>query len=99
MEGTSLVPILHDPLATVKSAAFTQVKRRNNAGRSVRTDRYRYTEWTGEGAGVELYDEEKDPGEFKNLTSDPRYAQTISDLKNLLPRPATQPAIPAASKP
>ncbi|HET8654281.1 MAG TPA: sulfatase [Longimicrobiaceae bacterium] len=53
-------------------------------GRSVRTDRWRYTEWDGGRRGVELYDELNDPGETKNLASDPRYASTAAELKKLL---------------
>jgi uncharacterized sulfatase len=53
-------------------------------GRSVRTDRWRYTEWDGGRLGVELYDELNDPKESKNLASDPRYAVTRAELKRLL---------------
>jgi hypothetical protein len=53
-------------------------------GRSVRTDRWRYTEWDGGRLGVELYDEMNDPKESKNLASDPRYAATRAELKRLL---------------
>jgi arylsulfatase A-like enzyme len=36
-------------------------------GYSLRTDRYRYTEWAGAKQGVELYDHETDPHEYTNL--------------------------------
>ena len=39
--------MLHDPAATVKDAAFTQVRN----GYAVRTDRWRYIEWDGGRAG------------------------------------------------
>jgi uncharacterized sulfatase len=84
LEGKSLEPILKDPGAQVNAAAFSQLQRKNQAGRSVRTDRYRYTEWTGEGAGVELYDEQNDPEEITNLASDPKHADTTKELKSLL---------------
>lgn len=84
IEGKSLVPMLKDSNATVKDAAFTQLRRRNAQGRSVRTDRWRYTEWVGEGAGVELYDEINDPNEWNNLASDPAHAETIKELTALL---------------
>ena len=41
-------------------------------GRSVRTDRWRYTEWDGGKRGVELYDHDNDPHEWKNLAHDSR---------------------------
>jgi uncharacterized sulfatase len=53
-------------------------------GRSVRTDRWRYTEWDEGRQGVELYDEVNDPTESKNLASDPRFRKTIAELKRLL---------------
>jgi iduronate 2-sulfatase len=50
------------------------------AGYSLRTDRYRYTEWDGGKQGVELYDHEKDPQEFTNLAKDPKQAETVKQL-------------------
>jgi arylsulfatase A-like enzyme len=49
-------------------------------GYSLRTDRYRYTEWDGGKQGVELYDHEKDPQEFTNLAKDPKHAETAKQL-------------------
>ena len=40
-------------------------------GRSVRTDRYRYTEWDEGREGVELYDYETDPEEHVNIAHNP----------------------------
>ena len=70
LSGASLRPVLEDPNASVKEAAYTQVTRGPKVmGRSVRTRRWRYTEW-GEGKhGVELYDHSKDSGEYYNLSS------------------------------
>jgi hypothetical protein len=33
---------------------------------------------------VELYDHDADPGEYKNLASDPQFAKTIAELQELL---------------
>ena len=44
-------------------------------GYSMRTDRYRYTEWAEPGkepAGVELYDHQADPAENVNIAGCPR---------------------------
>ena len=53
-------------------------------GRSVRTDRWRYTEWDGGKRGVELYDHENDPHEWNNLADDPAHAQTVRKLREML---------------
>ena len=87
LEGKSFVPLLHDPQRPWKPAAFTQVQRGKIAGRSVRTERWRYTEWDAGAAGAELYDHDKDPDERHNLAADPAQARTVEELKALL-RPA-----------
>jgi iduronate 2-sulfatase len=84
LEGTSFKPLLDDPELTWKKTAFTQVQRGGIAGRSVRTERWRYTEWDQGRQGVELYDHNTDAGEYYNLARDPRHTQTISKLRKLL---------------
>jgi uncharacterized sulfatase len=84
LQGLSLVPVLKDASATVKAAAFTQVNRAKGEGRSVRTDRFRYTEWKGNENAAELYDEQNDPGEFTNLANDAQHAGDVESLRKLL---------------
>ncbi len=99
-DGFSLKPLLDDPTATWDHPAYTQVSRGTPTatgdaskdskwfmGRSVRTERYRYTEWANGEKGVQLYDYTTDPGELKNLASDPKHADTVAMMKKLLPRP------------
>ncbi|HLQ43573.1 MAG TPA: sulfatase/phosphatase domain-containing protein, partial [Planctomycetaceae bacterium] len=50
-------------------------------GRSLRTERYRFTEWDHGDKGVELYDHDADPGELKNLAADPEHAKTVESLR------------------
>ncbi|MBO9640983.1 MAG: DUF4976 domain-containing protein, partial [Siphonobacter aquaeclarae] len=64
--------------------AYTQVRRNQLFGRSVRTERWRYTEWDGGKAGAELYDHEKDPEEFTNLAAAPEQANRVKELAALL---------------
>ena len=97
LEGTSFRPLLSDPNKAWKPAAYTQVQRGKNAGRSVRTGRWRYTEWDGGVSGVELYDHENVPGEYRNLAGEPAEKETLAHLKTLLnalqsPRPTVDPA-------
>lgn len=93
LEGESLLPLLDDPSATVKRAAITQHPRPAYysaqqplaaMGYSLRTDRYRYTEWRdarrGDVTARELYDHAHDPAETVNLAAQPEHSATIEKL-------------------
>jgi len=100
VEGHSLRPLVENPEAAWNHAAFSQVERRGGRlgsfskdkvkrltgimGRSVRTERWRYTEWDQGAAGAELYDHDKDPHEMKNLAKDPAYAERVQEMQTLL---------------
>jgi len=89
VEGKSLKPLLNDPQAPWEKPAYTQVTRGANdkevMGRSVRTERWRYSEWGNEGReGAELYDHDNDPKELRNLAKDPKYGKTVEEMKALL---------------
>ena len=91
LEGTSLVPLLEDPQRPWKPAAVTiegrivkATGKRTVTGHSVRTERYRYTEWDGGQQGIELYDHATDPQEFVNLAQQSTHTETVSRLKTLL---------------
>jgi uncharacterized sulfatase len=87
LQGRSLRPLLDDPRAAIHDAAFTQARRGPAAefwGRSVRTARWRCTEWDEGRNGVELYDHDTDPHEYTNLANDPRHAATLTELRALL---------------
>jgi uncharacterized sulfatase len=92
-EGKSLRALLEDPNRPWANSAYTQVDfgpangKKGGArkvGRSVRTERFRYTEWNGGETAVELYDHEKDPKEMSNVAKDPAYAQFVTELKATL---------------
>lgn len=86
LEGTSFAPLLEKPDQPWKKAAFSQYLRTGkppHTGRSLRTERWRYTEWhdlKGKPTGVELYDELNDPQETANLASDPTHAKTVRQI-------------------
>jgi len=80
LDGTSLKPILANPDARVKDAAFTQVRN----GYAVRTDRWRYIQWEDGSKGMQLFDMDKDPRETKNLAADPQHAAVVAEHKALL---------------
>ena len=98
-DGTSLKSLIEEPSTKWDRPAFTQVSRGTPTttgevrpksqpwfmGRSVRNERYRYTEWDGGEKGAQLYDYETDPGELKNLVAEPKFADTVAAMKKLLP--------------
>ncbi len=53
-------------------------------GRSIRTERWRYTVWENGKGAEELYDEEKDPYELKNLAKDGRFQKVKNELRTRL---------------
>lgn len=106
--GTNLTPILEDPTLPGKSAAFTvtvlrnreAARRRQALGRTIRTSRYRYTEWDEGRLGRELYDYETDPEEYVNLARVPGHETLVAEMQTLL-REARERArsAPAAAAP
>ena len=93
LAGRSLVPLLENPLTSWNGEAVTQILRPADTrlptpvmGRSIRTDRWRYSEWNGGAAGIELYDHYADPMEFNNLAGalTPYLDQVVQDLRQKL---------------
>jgi iduronate 2-sulfatase len=95
LDGIELSPSLDDPTKPTKDAAYTMSTRDDSPakdhskvmsyqGRSIRTDRWRYTEWDGSKRGVELYDHDNDPHEWKNLAEEPQYEDTMRELHEAL---------------
>jgi iduronate 2-sulfatase len=90
LHGRSLTPLLKDPRKAWNRPALTQVRRDGGEngfmGYSVRTERWRYTEWDNGKRGVELYNEVDDPSEMQNLATDSKYQKTVSTMQRLLRR-------------
>ncbi len=91
VSGMSLAETLRDPSKKTRTSALTQY----DAGYSIRTARYRYTEWGEEGAlGAELYDHRVDRGEMNNLADHPDQKETVAKLAKLLRRRVNDAARP-----
>ena len=91
LDGRSLMPLLREPTADWNGAAVTQILRPADdrlptqvMGCSIRTARWRYTEWAEGASGVELYDHRSDSMEFRNLAVDPD-ADAEKIIKRLRP--------------
>jgi iduronate 2-sulfatase len=81
LSGVSLAPVLKNREAQPRKSALTQYM----GGYSLRTARYRYTQWGPNGQdGAELYDHQSDPEELINLVSQPEHAPTVKRLAGQL---------------
>ena len=88
LEGVSFKPLFDNPERAWKKAAFSQYPHGAKGvgpvmGYSMRTDRYRFTEWAVPAKDfreVELYDHKDDPQENVNLAGMPEYAATVKEL-------------------
>jgi iduronate 2-sulfatase len=88
LQGQSLAAMLKDPSEPGQGWALTHVQRRAKNGRfdgySLRTPRWRYTEWDGGKQGRELYDRESDPLELTNLAEGKEQAHVMQELAKQL---------------
>jgi iduronate 2-sulfatase len=78
VQGTSLFPLLRDPGAKVRNAAFAV----GPTGRLVRTSDRAYIRYRD--GSEELYDMTDDPGQFTNRAADPRFAVEKTVLRGML---------------
>lgn len=92
LHGKSFSPLLDQPDLSWKKAAFSQTPRPYQRpdeamGRSIRTNRYRFVEWTGTKISeplYELYDYKDDSPEKVNLAKQPGYQHIMDELKKSL---------------
>ena len=97
LQGDSFVSLLANPDQAGKEAVFSQFPRgatdatrelawedKEYMGYSMRTDRYRYTEWlrwkNRELVARELYDHQRDPQETANVIDNPAYRSVRDSL-------------------
>jgi iduronate 2-sulfatase len=88
-EGVNMLPLLDNPRRPWKAAAFSQYPRgKDIMGYTLRTERWRYTEWTSranaEVTARELYDHSSSDIASANLAALPAHASTVKDLSSLL---------------
>jgi iduronate 2-sulfatase len=103
LDGKSLVPAMKDNKAKIKDYAISQYPRtggkgegKNVMGYSLRTERYRYTEWVGSGyttaqpfnqnllVAKEMYDLVNDPDETTNIAEKKEMKDVVKDLSGKL---------------
>lgn len=86
-EGKSLEPVLTNPDSAFRQFAFSQYPR-GAMGYSMRTDRWRYTEWfdtkSQKIVDRELYDHETTQTPDRNLANDPQYKDLVASLSTKL---------------
>lgn len=83
LQGKSFVPLLHHPDQPWKEAAVGRFQ----SGDTIRTDRYRYTQYTGP-KGKEtarmLYDHASDPAEDQNISEQQAAKKAVEQLQQQL---------------
>ncbi len=92
LEGSSWLPLFENPNQIWKRAAFSQYPREipgvgPGMGYSMRTRRYRYTEWSALGSpykSAELYDYRDNVHELRNLANLPQHVSLVNGLSQML---------------
>jgi iduronate 2-sulfatase len=85
LDGVTLRPLITNPAAEWDRPAISQVHYdAKNQGYSMRTQKYRYTEWNNGKEGRELYDHENDPHEITNLAGRTKHAELIKKFSRTL---------------
>ncbi len=79
--GKSLVPVFRNPEQRLRETAFSEVSfKRRYRTLMAQTDRFKYVmDQTGE--GIDLFDEQDDPEERRNLVGRPDYGELERDMR------------------
>jgi iduronate 2-sulfatase len=85
-EGRSLRPVLDNPAAAVNDAAFSWYPKEGWLGVAMRTDEWRYIEWTRSGQEPvrELYDMTRDPMNNLSVADKLEHAKVLESLSQRL---------------
>jgi arylsulfatase A-like enzyme len=87
LQGNNLLPVIQSAQLTLDKVAISQYKRKGAYGYSMRTDRYRYTEWIGKNGQLlyrDLYDLVSDPLEQVNIIDNIDKKNVVVQLHDLL---------------
>jgi len=94
VQGTSFAPLFENPDRKWKEGAISYWPMGRNdpeeviIGYTIKTDRYRYTEWiknnTGEVMATDLFDHQTDPDENRGVAAVPENEPVIKELSSLL---------------
>jgi len=80
LQGKDISPMLSDPEYTVRDTVFSVAPMRK--GFLLRTDDWAYIQYEEDASGgIELFDINKDPGQFANLARNPEYASVVESFK------------------
>ncbi|MFK7852335.1 MAG: sulfatase-like hydrolase/transferase, partial [Akkermansiaceae bacterium] len=78
VQGKSLLPIIKDSTVSVRDTALSL----NRGHHALRTDRWAYIRYKD--GSEELYDMEKDPGQFSNLAVSEAPPATLKEVRDML---------------
>ena len=81
LDGKSLVPLLKNPNMNWDRPVLTTYGKGNHA---VRSGKWRFIQY--QDGGNELYDHQKDPNEWYNLSDNEDYKEVVAELKAHLPK-------------
>jgi uncharacterized sulfatase len=84
LEGKSFASVVANPELPFKQQVYAVVRRGGFMGRMVRSKDWRYIEWDGGEKGIELYDQNNDHAEYRNLADDVEYKKVIGEMKELM---------------
>ena len=83
IQGLDISPLLDDPEATVRDAAFSVAPMRR--GFLLRTDDFAFIQYEEDASkGIELFDMKSDPGQYTNLVDDPEHAETVLQFRDMM---------------
>jgi iduronate 2-sulfatase len=86
-EGLSMLPLFSNPAQPWKKAAFSQYPRGGGMGYTVRSKKWRYTEWRRKDGRVtahELYDHSASDVATANLAERPEFATVLKEMQAIL---------------
>ncbi|MBA2116519.1 sulfatase [Bremerella alba] len=83
LQGKDITPLLKDPQAKVHDEVLNVSPMQK--GFLLRSDRWAFIQYKEDGTGgIELFDMENDPQQYKNLADDPKYLEVVKEFQQKL---------------